>query len=212
MARNKTVSHNNMPEVIGQIWDFLQGTGTGGQVSPEIAQRLAIIEKKLDYLAKRLSPDRPTMNKQATCRLLKLRPKQLLELELSGVLTSHSEGNKTVFYEDDVMRCYAKQFEWRNALEQAAKPADAEPAAPETEMSEPNTPYISSALPDVTGRIGMNTACEIVGRNPGAVYQLITTKSIPSYKDGRNVYFDAEELREWVKAHPPRKYRRNEQK
>jgi hypothetical protein len=224
MARSKKVSHNNMPEVIGQIWDFLQEAGVGGQASPEIAQRLAIIEKKLDNLERRLSPERPTMNKQAVWRLLKLRPKQLIQLEIDGVLMSHTEGNKTVYYEDDVMRCYARQFEWRNALEEAAKPVNVEPAEqpvepiepiesvesiePEAKQSESEIPEVSMSVAEATGRIDINIACEIVGRNPGAIYQLRKDNVIPSYKEGKDVYFIAEELREWVKTHPPRKYTR----
>jgi hypothetical protein len=84
---------------------------------------------------------------------------------------------------------------------------------PITEKPEPIVPEVSPSTAEAIGRIDINIAGEIVGRNPGAIYQLIKTRSIPYQKEGRKVYFDAEELREWVKTNPPRKYtRRNETK
>ena len=77
-----------------------------------------------------------------------------------------------------------------------------------TEHPEQETLEVSPSVADATGRIDIKVACEIVGRNPAAIYQLIKTKSIPSYKEGNKVYFNAEELREWGKTHPPRKYKR----
>ncbi len=215
MVRTKKVTHNNVPEVIGQIFDMLQSAGIGGQMSPEMANQFAILKKRLDNIEKLISPDRKTLDKQTVLRLLKVRPKQLIELEVSGVLMPHTEGNRTVYYEDDVMRCYAKQFQWRNAIEEATKPAEVEPVEPaeptdstepaksEVEKQEPEIPEMSQSVMESTGRIDINVACEIVGRNPAAIYQLRQSKTIPSYKDGRNVYFDAEELKEWVKTHPP---------
>jgi excisionase family DNA binding protein len=192
-------------------------------MSPEMANQFAILRKRLDNIEKLISPDRPTLDKQTVLRLLKIRPKQLGELEVAGILMSHIEGNKTIYYEDDVMRCYAKQSPWKNALEEASRPANGEsiePAGPvesketaksEVEPTEPDAPEMSLSVMEATGRIDINVACEIVGRNPGAIYQLIKTNVIPSYKDGRKVYFNAEELKEWVKTHPPRKYtKRNE--
>ncbi len=209
-----------MPEVIGQIFEMLQSTGIGGEMSPEMANQFAILKKRLDHIEKLISPDRKTLDKQTVLRLLKVRPKQLIELEVSGILMPHTEGTRTVYYEDDVMRCYAKQFQWRNALEEASKPTNVEPAEslesveptkPTVDIPELETPEVSASVAEATGRIDINIACEIVGRNPGAIYQLRKENVIPSYKDGKTVYFIAEELKEWVKTHPPRKYtRKNE--
>ena len=299
----KKVSFDNLPAMVGKMLEILTAEGSEHTATPEILQRVKLLEKKLDSIERLVSPDRPVMDKQMVLRLLKIRPKQLSELELTGVLTSHKEGRSAVFYEDDVMRCYAKQFAWRNAIEQAAKPVASESAEPtvpvepvEPDAGKPDEPVVpiepepASAVsdepvskedvhlididaaaamigrskyavynltskdripfmrkgnkllfdvevlekwmadnssgkgksirrePKETGagtveadgrrRVDIHEASKIVGRNPGAIYELNRGGKIPSHKEGQKVYFIAEELTEWVKTHPPRKYKR----
>ncbi len=260
--------------------------GSDHTALPELLQRVAITEKRLDKIEQLLSPDEARMDKTTVLRLLKIRPKVLSELEVRGVLISHTEGHRKFYYERDVVRCFMNQNAWKAAIDEASKPtpiesapdkpqpAEPAPAPAENglididaaavmigrtkltiykltskdkipfirqgrkllfevealekwvndntprkrklqseviENREPVTPEVSPSVADATGRIDIKVACEIVGRNPAAIYQLIKTKSIPSYKEGNKVYFNAEELKEWVKTHPPRKYtRKNE--
>ncbi len=281
----KKVSFDNLPKAVEKILEILMAEGSDHTALPELLQRVAITEKRLDKIEQLLSPDEPRMDKTTVLRLLKIRPKVLSELEVRGVLISHTEGHRKFYYERDVVRCYMNQNAWKAAIEEASKPTaiesapdkpqPAEPApapAPAengfididaaaamigrtkltiykltskdkipfirqgrkllfevealekwkennttrkrkqksevTENLEPKSPEVSPSVAEATGRIDIKVACEIVGRNPAAIYQLIKTKSIPSYKEGNKVYCNAEELREWVKTHPPRKYKR----
>jgi DNA-binding transcriptional regulator GbsR (MarR family) len=202
----KKVTFDNLPAMVEKILELLTAEGSEHQALPEIVQRIKRLEMQYDSLERILSPDRRTMDKPTVCRVLKLRPKQLSELEQVGLLLSHSEGRRTYYYEDDVVRCFMNQAAWKNALEVAAKPEPVQVAEPDAEAVEQ-----SANAAELTGRIDMKAACVIVNRNRAAIYQLVKTKAIPFHKDGRNLFFIAEELTEWVKTHPARKYkRRNE--
>jgi excisionase family DNA binding protein len=286
MAKN--VSFDNLPKTVEKILDILTAEGSDHTALPELLHRVTVTERRLDKIEQLLSPDEAKMDKYTVLRLLKIRPKMLSEMELSGVLVSHSEGRRTFYYERDVVLCFMNQSSWKAAIEEASKPGpvesapdkpqpveseptpatdglididaaaeiigkskwtiyklikddalphirkgrgflfDAEklklwleensfrrrePQSNVTEKPESKAPEVSPSTAEATGRIDIKVACEIVGRNPAAIYQLIKTKSIPNHKEGRKVYFIAEELREWIKIHPPRKYtRRNETK
>jgi regulator of replication initiation timing len=202
----KKVTFDNLPAMVEKLLEILTAEGSEHQALPEIVQRVKRLEMQNDSLERLLSPDRRTMDKPTVCRVLKLRPKQLAELEQAGLLLSHAEGRRTYYYEDDVVRCFMNQSAWKNALEAATKPEPVQVAEPDADVVEQ-----PANAAELTGRIDMKAACVIVNRNPAAIYQLVKTKSIPHHKEGRNLYFDAEKLREWVKTHPARKYkRRNE--
>ncbi len=282
----KKVSFDTLPKMVEKILEILTSEGSDQTALPELAQRVAVTEKRLDKIEQLLSPNRPVMDKHTVLRVLKIRPKMLSELESSGVLLSHTEGRRTFYYEDDVVKCFMNQSSWKSAMEEATKVKSVEPASDSpvsddsepapvndglidieaaavmigrtkltiykltskdkipfirqgrkllfevealekwkennttrkrkqqsevTENLEPESPEVSPSVAEATGRIDIKVACEIVGRNPAAIYQLIKTKTIPNYKEGKKVYFNAEELKEWVKTHPPRKYtRKNE--
>ena len=215
----KKATFDNLPAMVEKILGTLTTEGSEHTAAPEILQRVKLLEKRFDSLERLISPDRPVMDKQTVLRVLKLRAKQLAELENDGVLISHKDGRSVVFYEDDVMRFFAKHG-WKAVVQAASQPESATPApakrksaAPEpveSVESEIKQPEITTL--EATGRIDTKAACRITGRNPGAIYQLIKTKSIPSYKDGNSVFFIAEELMEWVKTHPARKYKRRHDK
>jgi regulator of replication initiation timing len=202
----KKVTFDNLPAMIEKVLEILTAEGSEHQALPDLVQRVKRLEMQNDSLERLLSPDRRTMDKPTVCRVLKLRPKQLSELEQAGLLLSHSEGHRTYYYEDDVVRCFMNQSAWKNAIEAAAKPEPVQPIEPDTDVVEQ-----PANAAELTGRIDMKAACVIVNRNPAAIYQLVKTKAIPFHKDGRNLFFIAEELTEWVKTHQARKYKkRNE--
>ncbi len=187
---SKKLTFDNLPAAVEKILELLTSGGTDHTALPELVQRMTLLEKKLDNLQKSVTPNRPTMDMHEVCRALKLRPKAVNELAMQGVLVSHSEDRKTLFYEDDVVKVFMTMPAWRAAM---AKPKPVS-SAPATE-----------AIPDVHGRIDINTAAKILDRSTAAIYQLVSTQKVPHHKDGRKVYFDAEELHKWGQSHPARK-------
>lgn len=210
----KKASFDNLPAMVGRVLEILTAEGAEQTATPEILQRVKLLERRLDNIERLLSPERPVITREKVLRILKIRPRQLVELENTGALISHREGRGTVFYEDDVVR-FNLQNGWRAVLEEAEQSTPAtsgEPATDETDTAVPaalaaDEPAPTEATTAVTGRIDIKAACEITGRTPAAIYQLNKTKGIPCYKDGQNIYFIAEELREWVKTHPARHYK-----
>lgn len=200
----KKLSFDKLPEAVEKILEILGSEESEHTLLPELVKEVRQLRYQYDNLERLLSPNRRTMDKQTVFRLLKLRPRQLSELEKDGVLLSHKEGNKTVYYEDDVMRCFANQPLWKNALEAVSKPEKNDSAETQTQGLEVHEQ--STNIAGLRGRIDIKAACLIVDRNPGAIYQLIKTKVIPNHKEGRSVYFIAEELKDWAKTHPARKY------
>ncbi len=196
----KKLSFDKLPEAVEKILGILTSEGSEHTALPELLERVALLEKKLDYLQRTVSPDKPVMDMNEVCRALKLRPKAVSELAMSGVLPSREQGKKTVFYEEGVVKYFMTQGPWKEATASKAAPVNSSPAeAGSGEVAPPAT--------EGRQRIDINAAGEILDRSLGAVYQLIQAKAVPYYKDGRKVYFFSDELREWSKDHPARKRR-----
>jgi hypothetical protein len=199
----KKLSFEKLPEAVSRILEVLTSEGSEHTALPELLQRVSLLEKKIDYLQRTLSPDKPVMEMHEVCRVLKLRPKGVNELAMSGALPTREQGKRTVFYEEGVVRYFMTQAPWKEATvskssteRDLSEPVAAADSAPSTIVSEGRV------------RIGMDIASEILGRSSAAVYQLIQAKVVPHYKDGRKVYFFSDELREWGRNHPARKRRK----
>ncbi len=196
----RRLSFDKLPEAMQKFMEILTPEDSESSLLPELLQRLTRLESKIDHLQRTISPDRPVMEMHEVCRALRLRPRAVNELAISGVLPTRELGKKTVFFEDGVIKYFMTQGHWRDsaASKQVAvkrDPTDISPAE------------AREAVPVVEERrrVGIDMACEITDRKAPAIYQLISTKSIPCHKDGRKVYFFTDELREWVKNHPPKK-------
>jgi hypothetical protein len=210
MDMAKKLTFDKLPEAVEKILGILTSENSEHTALPELIQRVALLEKKIDHLQIAVAPDRPVMDMQEVCRVLKLRPKGVSELAMSGVLPSREQGKKTVFYEEGVVKYFMTQGPWKEAT--AAKSAYAKGNSAENDPEETAAPAATSAashsVPTDGGqRVDINTASVILNRTAAAIYQLTQAKAVPYYKDGRKVYFLADELREWVKTHPARKRR-----
>lgn len=198
----KKLSFDKLPEAVAQILEILTSEGSEHAALPELLQRVTLLEKKIDYLQRTVSPDKPVMDMHEVCRVLKLRPKAVNELAMTGALPTREQGKKTVFYEEGVVKYFMTQGPWKEA---AVSKSD--PAKSASSESVPAESAPSSTGTEGRQRIDINAASEILDRSTAAVYQLTQAKSIPYYKDGRKVYFFSDELREWAKDHPARKRR-----
>ncbi|MDR2882359.1 MAG: hypothetical protein LBU98_01050 [Alistipes sp.] len=196
----KKLSFDRLPEAVGKILEILTAEGSEHSALPEIVQRIALIEKKIDHLEKSISPDRAAMDKHTVLKVLKMRPRMLNELEMSGVLPSYTEGRRTLFYESDVVKFYMTQPAWKAALESKPEREKADTAT-SPEAAEP-------VAAEGRQRVDINGASEILGRTTGAIRQLLST-GLPYHKDGRWLYFYSDELREWGANHKPRKKRKH---
>lgn len=47
--------------------------------------------------------------------------------------------------------------------------------------------------------IGIDEACKLIGKAKSTVYTLVRKRIIPSYKNGKQLYFFEDELVEWIK-------------
>ncbi len=182
----KKLTFDKLPDAVGKILEILNSEGSEHTALPELIERMTLLEKKFDYLQKSLSPEKSMMDMQSVCKALKLRPKAVSELAAAGVLPSRTEGRRTLFYEDAVVKYFMTQPAWNAA---AAKSASAE-----------STPGAIDA--EGRRRVDIHTASELVGRSKAAVYILTSKGKIPFHKDGKKVYFYTDELREWLKSHP----------
>jgi hypothetical protein len=196
----KKLTFDKLPEAVEKILGILNSEGSEHTVLPELIQRVTLLEKKIDYLQRTLSPDRPVMDMQEVCRVLKLRPKAVNDLAMTGLLASREQGKRSVFYEESVVRYFMTQPAWKEA---AAAGRSAYGADPSSDADAGG----AGAQTEGRQRVDIGTASEILDRSTAAVYQLTQSKSVPFYKDGRKVYFFSDELREWAKAHPARKRR-----
>lgn len=188
----KKLTFDSIPAAVEKILEILTDPDNGHEALPELLRRLAVVERKIDDLQKQVSPNRPAMDLQTTCRILKIRPKAAYELAEKGVLPSHSEGKKTLFYEDDVVKYFMNQPAWSAAI-----------AVPTTEKPTSNSIPVAGRQP-----IGMDSACKIVERSAAAVYQLTAKNRIPFHRDGpKKLYFYEDELQQWLKENPPRRRR-----
>jgi hypothetical protein len=115
----KKLTFDKLPAAVERILEILNSDTSEHTALPEIVRRLERLEKKIDHLEKSMYPDRFTMEMHEVCRVLKLRPKAVNELAMSGVLHSFEQGKKRVFYEDDVVIFYMNQPAWRAAKEGA---------------------------------------------------------------------------------------------
>lgn len=205
----KKISFDSLPAAVEKILELLAAGDSGHTALPELVQRMTLLEKKIDHLEKTLSPNRPVMDKHTVLKVLKIRPKVLNQLEMSGMLPSHTEGRRTLFYEYDVVKFHMNQG-WKTAVAEAAKFARV--ASSEAESVEPapaKTPTRRRRAPvevpaEGRHRIDINGASVILDRTPGAIRQQMNN-GLPFYKDGRSVYFYTDELREWGASHPPLK-------
>lgn len=133
---------------------------------------------------------------QTACRVLKLKPKAVYKLAVSGVLPSREQGRKTLFYEEGVIKYYATQPAWKAAV--------AEPKSKYLTLEADDSILMNNPTEE-RQRIDIHTASKILGRSIGAVYQQIAYSDLPHYKEGRKIHFYTDELLEWAKNHPPLK-------
>ena len=193
----KKLTFDALPATVEKILEILSSEGSEHTALSELVQRIALIEKKIDYLQKTVSPDRPVMDMQTVCKVLKLRPKAVSELAMSGVLPSRAEGRRTLFYEDAVVKYFMTQPAWGAAVSESASARSA--------ASDPTPMDIAS---EGRQRIDINAASEILGRSAAAIYQLTANNRVPYHKDGTKVYFYIDELRQWVQSNPARQRRK----
>lgn len=194
----KKISFNDLPSAVEKILEILMAEGSDHTALPELVQRVAVMEKRLDKIEQILSPDRPVMDQHTTMRVLKIRPKILHDMENSGILLSHTEGRRKFFYEDDVIRCFINQSLWKNALEEAAKPAPVELIASEIANSE-QTDTVSNE-PDTINEVrlvNIDVAAELLGKKKLTIYKLTSRNKIPFIRKGNKLYFEVEKLEQW---------------
>lgn len=197
----KKLSFNDLPSAVEKILETITSEESGHAALSEIVERMARLEKKIEYLQIMVSPDKPVMDMQAVCRVLKLKPKAVYELAEAGILPSREQGRKTVFYEEGVIKYYATQPAWKAAA--GSRAASAVPAS-------------DAASADIVSegrqRIDINVASEILDRSTAAIYQLASNNRVPYHKDGKKIYFYTDELHGWVKDNPPRKRRQRQER
>lgn len=201
----KKLTFDALPAAVEKILEILTSEGSEHTALPELVQRMTRLEGKIDYLQKSLSPERPMMDTQSVCRVLKLRPKAVSELAASGILPSRTEGRRTLYYEDAVVKYFMTQPAWN-----APAPAKRAYRRKSVETAE-GTSVKSESAPVVSEgrqRVGMDAASVILKRSLAAVYKLTATKKVPFHKEGAKVWFYTDELREWVQNHPPRPRRK----
>lgn len=191
----KKLSFNDLPAAVEKILEIISSEESAYTALPELIQRMNVQEKKIDLLQRIVSPDLAVMDTQSVCRVLRLRPKAVKELSDSGVLPYRTEGRKTLYYEDGVVRYFMTQPAWSSAVSKPAAHAKSEAEKSETGVIEFGERQ----------RIDINAACEILDRSAAAIYQLASNCRIPHYKEGRKIYFFNDELQKWMKANPPRK-------
>ena len=216
----KKLSFDRLPEAVERILGILTSEDSEHTALPELVQRITLLEKKIDHLEKNLLPGRATMDKHTVLKVLKIRPKMLNELEMSGVLSSHTEGRRTLYYEADVVKFHMTQPAWKAAVEPkpgrktATTKPEQEPAREQERVQEQERGREQNISEPIAAegrqRVDINGASEILGRTPGAIRQLLST-GLPYYKDGRWLYFYSDELREWGANHKPRPKRKHDE-
>lgn len=207
----KKLSFDNLPQAVEKILNILSSETSEHTALPELVERITLLEKKIDYLQRSVSPDRPVMDMHEVCRALKLRPKAVSELAKAGVLISREQGRRTVYYQDSVVACFMAGTAWREATAPKAGPTKAEATAAAAEADADageKAPNYTAANAQEHRRIDIHTVSELSNRNPAAIYQLVKNGRIPFHKEGRSLYFFADEILEWARAHPGRKYKK----
>jgi len=217
----KKISFDDVPAALDSILKILTAETSEHSLLPTLLQRVTLIEKKIDHLQRSLSTERPTMDMHRVCRVLKLRPKAVNELVLSGALPSVNNGRKMLIYEDGVVRYFMNLPTWKEAAESVAEPPKGRPGRPKkvrpvvveaadaAEATIANAPEDVEVVEAVGGvnhdahqRVDINAASLILGRSTAAIRQQLT--KIPYYRDGRSIYFFADEIAEWAKHNRPR--------
>lgn len=209
MAKKLTL--DSMPWALEKILGILNSESSEHTVLPELVQRVALLEKKIDYLQKTLSPDRPTMDMQEVCRVLKLRPKAVNQLAMAGLLPSTDHGRKMRFYEEGVVRYFMTLPAWKDAAAQRSTATADEGDDSGDDVVPEVRKYTRKAAPlapvDGRQRVDVNGASRILDRSAAAVRQKLSS-GLPHHKDGRSVYFFVDELVEWAKINRPRPRRK----
>lgn len=212
----KKITFDDVPATLDAVLNILTSGTSGHTLLPELLQRVTLIEKKIDQLQRSLSPERPTMDMHRVCRVLKLRPKAVNELVLAGTLPSISNGRKTLIYEDGVMRYFMNLPAWKEALENETEPPKGrrgrpprvrpaemdEAVAANAEGAEGADGMEGAVHEDKHRRLDIKAASAMLGRSDAAVRQLLS--KIPYHREGRKLYFFADEITEWAKHNRPR--------
>jgi excisionase family DNA binding protein len=196
----KKLTFDKLPEAVARILEILSSEGSEQTLLPELLARMTRLEKKVEHLQLLVSPDKPVLDMQAVCKVLKLRPKAVSDLADRGALPSRTHGGKTVFYEEGVLKYFATQPAWTAAVAADTPATATRPSAIEPSVDEPIFEGPAKALVSAEGRqrVDINVASRILGRSVGAVYQLTSNNKVPFHKDGSKVYFHTDELQEWA--------------
>lgn len=227
---SKKLSFDELPGAVASILEKLDSRESGTAGAPEIEARLTRLERKMEQVLTLLAPENPTMEMQTVCRVLRLSPKSVNDLEDAGVLISRKEGRSRLFDEAEVIKYFRGTKHWKEAIAEPASRAEVEKPAtgsvateapvkrgpgrpksvdPKRKAGRPKAavaaPESEPAFPEGHQRIDLQTASELLKRTPGTVYHLISGGKIPFYKEGHKVYFLSDELREWAKANPSRR-------
>jgi len=105
----KKVTFEGLPATVEKILEILSNPDNSHAAAlPEILRRLTLIEKRIAYLQRTLTSNRPVMDVQTVCRILKIRPRAAYALAENGEIPSRTEGSKTLFYEDEVYKYFVK--------------------------------------------------------------------------------------------------------
>jgi len=209
----KKITFDDVPAALDAVLKILTAENSEHSLLPTLLQRVTLIEKKIDHLQRRLSPERPTMDMHQVCRVLKLRPKAVNELVLSGALPSVNNGRKMVMYEDGVVRYFMNMPAWKEVDEAVVEPPKGRRGRPpkvrhvEAEVVAGVEPVVeegaeNDANLDKHRRLDINAASVILGRSTAAVRQQLS--KMPYHRDGRSIYFFADEITEWAKHNRPR--------
>lgn len=185
----KKVSWDNLPQVTAQVLDILLSENSQQLAVPELRQRLILLERKIDDLHDLVSPDRPTMELPAVCRILKIKPKEAYNLAENGTLPYKTAGRKALFYQDGVVKYYMSLPAWVSAIS----------APSSTETPADSIPEVDKKQIDVTG------ASQLLGRSESAIRQLASKGRIPYRKEKGKLVFIVCELLEWSQSNTPRK-------
>ena len=188
----KKVSFDNLPKAVEKILEILTAEGSDHNALPELIQRIMVIEKRLDKFEQMLSPNRATMDKKAVLGVLNITPKILRKLEHSGLLLSHSEGRRTFYYEDDVVRCHMNQSALKAAVEATPQAVSIEPGSDKPEIVESESNHANDGLVDIEG------AATMIGLSKLTVYKLKSTGNLPFVKQGRKLLFEVVALKKWM--------------
>jgi excisionase family DNA binding protein len=57
-----------------------------------------------------------------------------------------------------------------------------------------------NSIPTKRVPIGIEQACQIIGKAKPTVYSLVRKRLLPSYKNGKKLYFFEEELLDWISS------------